>query len=127
MAKRSAIVAEVDGRQLELSNLDKVLYPSGFTKGEVIDYYARVSSALLPHLRGRPATRKRYPDGVGGPAFFEKNAPSHTPGWVRTEMGGSDAALSIKDSIPFVVDMIDANRGRPGLRYVDRFNHPLPW
>jgi NAD(P)-dependent dehydrogenase (short-subunit alcohol dehydrogenase family) len=49
------------------------------------------------------------------------------PGWVRTEMGGSDAALSIEDSIPFVVDMIDANRGRPGLRYVDRFNHSLPW
>ncbi len=49
------------------------------------------------------------------------------PGWVRTEMGGSDAALSIEDSIPFVVDMIDATRGRPGLRYVDRFNQSLPW
>lgn len=101
---------EVDGRRLTLSNLDKVLYPAhGFTKGEVIDYYARVSSALLPHLRGRPATRKRYPDGVGGPAFFEKNAPSHTPGWVRTAElptpGGSRRSVEfvVVDDLPTLV------------------------
>jgi bifunctional non-homologous end joining protein LigD len=88
----------VDGTQLTLSNLDKVLYPRhGFTKGEVIDYYARVAPAMLPHLEGRPATRLRYPDGVDGQAFFEKNAPSHTPDWVRTVRlptpGGSRSAL----------------------------------
>jgi bifunctional non-homologous end joining protein LigD len=75
---------QVDGTELALSNLDKVLYPDGFTKGEVIDYYARIAPAMLPHLKDRPATRVRYPDGVDGPAFFEKNAPPHTPGWVRT-------------------------------------------
>lgn len=75
----------VDGRALTLSNLGKILYPDyGFAKGEVIDYYTRIAPALLPHLRARPVTRKRYPDGVDGEAFFEKNAPSHTPEWVRT-------------------------------------------
>jgi bifunctional non-homologous end joining protein LigD len=101
---------EVDGRKLALSNLDKVLYPAhGFTKGEVIDYYARVAPALLPHLEGRPATRKRYPDGVDGPSFFEKNAPSHTPGWVRTAElptpGGSRESLDfvVVDDLPTLV------------------------
>jgi bifunctional non-homologous end joining protein LigD len=93
---------EVDGTRLTLSNLDKVLYPGhGFTKGEVIDYYARIAPALLPHLRGRPATRLRWPDGVGGQSFFEKNAPPHTPDWVRTVRlptpGGS------RESLEFVV------------------------
>lgn len=75
----------VDGRALTLSNLGKVLYPEhGFAKGEVIDYYTRISPLLLPHVRSRPATRKRYPDGVDGQSFFEKNAPVHTPDWVRT-------------------------------------------
>jgi bifunctional non-homologous end joining protein LigD len=93
---------EVDGTRLALSNLDKVLYSEhGFTKGEVIDYYARIAPAMLPHLRARPATRLRYPDGVGGQSFFEKNAPSHTPDWVRTARlptpGGS------RESIDFVI------------------------
>jgi bifunctional non-homologous end joining protein LigD len=93
---------EVDGTRLTLSNLGKVLYPGhGFTKGEVIDYYARIAPALLPHLKDRPATRLRYPDGVDGQAFFEKNAPSHTPDWVRTACvptpGGS------RESLDFVV------------------------
>jgi bifunctional non-homologous end joining protein LigD len=77
--------AVVDGRKLRLSNLDKVLYPKpGFTKGEVIDYYARISPALLPHLRGRPLTMKRYPNGVEGEFFYEKQCPSHRPDWVTT-------------------------------------------
>jgi bifunctional non-homologous end joining protein LigD len=93
---------EVDGTRLALSNLDKVLYPGhGFTKGEVIDYYARIAPAMLPHLKDRPATRLRYPDGVDGQAFFEKNAPSHTPDWVRTARvptpGGS------RESLDFVI------------------------
>jgi bifunctional non-homologous end joining protein LigD len=79
------VAVEVDGRRLGLSNLDKVLYPeTGFTKAEVIDYYNRIAPVMLPHLANRPATRKRYPDGVDGPFFFEKNAPSHTPRWVHT-------------------------------------------
>ncbi|HEY8111257.1 MAG TPA: ATP-dependent DNA ligase, partial [Actinomycetes bacterium] len=73
------VAVEVDGRRLGLSNLEKVLYPeAGFTKAEVIDYYNRIAPVMLPHLANRPATRKRYPDGVDGPFFFEKNAPSHT-------------------------------------------------
>jgi bifunctional non-homologous end joining protein LigD len=74
----------VDDTDLTLSNLDKALYPNGFTKGEVIDYYLRIAPAMLPHLKDRPATRIRFPDGVNGPAFFEKNAPPHAPAWVRT-------------------------------------------
>ena len=76
---------EVQGRHLKLSNLEKVLYPAtGFTKKNVIDYYARIAPALLPHLTGRALTRKRYPDGVDGEPFFEKNAPMHRPDWVKT-------------------------------------------
>jgi bifunctional non-homologous end joining protein LigD len=81
----NAVEAEIEGRKLRLSNLDKVLYPKvGFTKGEVIDYYARVAPVLLPHLRGRPLTMKRYPDGVDGKFFYEKQCPSHRPEWVET-------------------------------------------
>ena len=78
-------VVEVDGRSLSLSNLDKVLYPDvGFTKGQVIDYYVRIAPALLPHLEGRPLTMKRYPNGVGGMFFYEKNCPKHRPEWMKT-------------------------------------------
>jgi len=77
-------IIEVQGQTLKLSNLEKVLYPSaGFTKKDVIDYYARIAPALLPHLHGRALTRKRYPDGVEGEPFFEKNAPMHKPDWVK--------------------------------------------
>jgi bifunctional non-homologous end joining protein LigD len=76
---------DIDGRVLSLSNLDKVLFPrAGFTKGQVIDYYTRIAPAVLPHLRGRPLTLKRYPDGVEGPFFYEKQSPAHRPEWVRT-------------------------------------------
>ena len=75
-----AQVVDVDGKRLSLSNLDKVLYPSaGFAKGQVIDFYARIAPVLLPHLAGRPVTMKRYPDGVDGEYFYEKNAPKHRP------------------------------------------------
>lgn len=77
---------EVEGRLLQLSNLDKVLYPEpGFTKAEVIDYYTRIAPYLLPHLHNRPLTLKRYPDGVEGEYFYEKNCPSHRPEWVQTK------------------------------------------
>ena len=75
----------VAGRKLSVSNLDKVLYPkASFTKGEVIDYYIRIAPVLLPHLKDRPLTMKRYPDGVEGEFFYEKNCPSHRPNWVKT-------------------------------------------
>jgi bifunctional non-homologous end joining protein LigD len=73
------------GKRLTLSNLDKVLYPkAGFTKAQVIDYYLRAAPAVLPHLRDRPLTLKRYPNGVDAPFFYEKNAPAHRPPWVKT-------------------------------------------
>src|SRR6201988_4291172 len=75
----------VGGKKLSVSNLDKVLYPkTGFTKGELIDYYIRIAPVLLPHLKDRPLTLKRYPDGVEGQFFYEKNCPSHRPSWVQT-------------------------------------------
>ncbi|MGM1063734.1 non-homologous end-joining DNA ligase [Saccharothrix sp. Mg75] len=81
----SEAVVLVEGRRVGLTNLDKVLYPGvGFTKAEVVDYYARVAPVLLPHVRDRPVTVRRFPDGVGGRSFFEKNVPSHAPEWVRT-------------------------------------------
>ena len=70
---------------MRLTNLDKVLYPeAGFTKAEVIDYYARVADVMLPHLKGRPLTLKRYPDGVEGFNFYEKRCPEHRPDWIKT-------------------------------------------
>jgi len=76
---------EVQGKQLKLSNLDKVLYPAtGFTKQQIIDYYVRIAPAMLPHLAGRALTRKRYPNGVDEEFFYEKNAPQHRPDWVKT-------------------------------------------
>ena len=82
MPKRLEV--DIDGRRLSLSNLDKVFYPeTGFTKGQLIDYYTRVAPVLLGHLRGRPLTLKRYPDGVTGPFFYEKQSPRHRPDWVK--------------------------------------------
>src|SRR5947209_16596179 len=76
---------DVEGKKLALSNLDKVLYPEpGFTKGQVIDYYIRIAPVLLPHLKNRPITLKRYPDGVAGFFFYEKQCPSHRPRWIKT-------------------------------------------
>lgn len=80
-----ATVVEVAGKKLSLSNLDKILYPSAaFTKGQVIDYYVRIAPVLLPHFANRPLTRKRYPGGVDQEYFYEKNAPTHKPDWVKT-------------------------------------------
>lgn len=82
---QTEVHVDVEGRTLRLTNLEKVLYPAtGTTKGEVLDYYARIAPVLLPHLAGRPVTRIRWPHGVGDMSFFEKNAPAGTPSWVRT-------------------------------------------
>jgi bifunctional non-homologous end joining protein LigD len=85
-----ALLVATDDRELKLSNWDKVLFPrTGFTKGDLVAYYARIAPAVLPHLRDRALTLKRYPNGVEEPFFYEKNSPSHRPGWVATaEVGG---------------------------------------
>ena len=91
----------IDGRELTVSNLDKVFFPSaGFTKGQLIDYYLRIAPVMLPHLRGRPLTMKRFPDGVEGKSFFEKHIPSHAPDWVRTL---TVQAADGHDPIPYAV------------------------
>ena len=98
---------DVDGRRLRLSNLDKVLYPSaGVTKGEVVDYYSRIAPAVLPHLRGRALTLKRYPNGVDASFFYEKQKPSHAPDWVRStpiEAGGRTIDFVLCDDLPTLV------------------------
>jgi len=100
----SKIAVDVEGQQVVLSNLDKVLYPeAGFTKGQVLDYYTRIAPVLLPHLAGRALTRKRYPDGVDGMVFFEKNAPRGTPAWVHTETLPSPGSSKQRESIDYVV------------------------
>ena len=97
------VEVEVEGRRLSLSNLDKVMYPAvGFTKGRLIDYYTRVAPVLLPHLRGRPLTLKRYPNGVEGQYFYEKRCPSHAPDWVRSEEA-SGINFCVCDDLPTLV------------------------
>jgi bifunctional non-homologous end joining protein LigD len=97
--EKTKATASVEGREIKVSNLDKVLYPAvGFTKRDVIDFYAAIAPVLLPHLEGRPLTLKRYPNGVDAGHFYEKNAPSHRPEWVRTEPIGLD-----RKTIRFVV------------------------
>ena len=84
MTRKTSTIRVAD-KDVDLSNLDKVMYPEvGFTKGQVIDYYTRVAPHLLPHLKNRPITMKRFPDGVNGKYFYEKDAPSFTPKWVKT-------------------------------------------
>jgi bifunctional non-homologous end joining protein LigD len=98
------VLVRVDGQELSLSNLGKVLYPEvGFTKAEVIDYYTRVAPVMLPHLCGRPLTVKRYPNGVAGGFFFEKNAPAHTPDWIRTVRLPAPGSTKNREEIDFPV------------------------
>src|SRR5207302_4698467 len=88
-------VIKKEKHELRLSNLDKVFFPDdGITKGDLIDYYRAVAPALLPHLRDRPFTMRRYPDGASGKAFFQKDAPSHMPEWIprfRVEVSTREA------------------------------------
>jgi bifunctional non-homologous end joining protein LigD len=104
---KQSLEVEVGGRRLKLSNLEKVLYPAvGFTKGAVIDYYTRVAPVLLPHLRGRPLTLKRYPDGVEGEYFYEKQCPSHRPEWVSTaavKANGKTINFCLANDLPTLV------------------------
>jgi bifunctional non-homologous end joining protein LigD len=104
---------EVEGKELRLSNLDKVLYPkTGFTKGEMVDYYAKVAPAIIPHLSGRAVTLRRFPEGVDDldAAFFEKRCPKHRPKWVKTakvEAGPRAGVIEfcVCDSLPTLVWM----------------------
>ncbi|WP_182380062.1 non-homologous end-joining DNA ligase [Nocardioides sp. WS12] len=105
--QQTEVHVDVEGRTLRLTNLEKVLYPAtGTTKGEVLDYYARIAPVLLPHLAGRPVTRIRWPHGVGDMSFFEKNAPAGTPSWVRTAevpTTGSRGASRHGDTLRFPI------------------------
>lgn len=103
---RSSARTVVDGRELSISNLDKVFYPqNGFTKGQLIDYYCRIADVMLPHLWERPLTMRRFPNGVEGKSFYEKHVPSHAPDWVRTVSvpaadGQEDIAYAVVDDLP---------------------------
>jgi len=108
--RSATVTTTVDGRTLTLSNLDKVLFPSsGFTKGELIDYYVRVAPAMLAHVGDRPLTMKRFPNGVEGSSFFEKHAPKHAPEWIRqvtvpsTSDGGGAVGYAVVDDLPALV------------------------
>jgi bifunctional non-homologous end joining protein LigD len=99
---------DVDGTTVEVSNLQKVMYPeTGFTKGDVIDYYIKISKHLLPHLKNRPITLKRYPDGVDGFFFYEKQCPPHRPKWIKTtdvpKSDGTDIHYCVMSDLPALV------------------------
>jgi bifunctional non-homologous end joining protein LigD len=81
---RKSEVVRIEGREITISNLEKILYPAAkFSKAQVIDYYVHISKYILPHLKDRPVTRKRFPGGIEGQFFYEKEAPKFTPDWVR--------------------------------------------
>lgn len=108
------VTVEVEGRQLVLSNLDKVLYPdTGFTKGQVLDYYSRIAPVLLPHLAERPLTVRRFPDGVEAPGFYAKSAPARRPDWITVARLPSPGSTKGRDEIDYVV--VD---GLPALMWV---------
>jgi bifunctional non-homologous end joining protein LigD len=97
-------LVRVDGRQLHVSNLEKVLFPEvSFTKAQVIDYYVRIAPVLLPHLSGRPVTFTRWPDGVEGQAFFEKNSARHAPDWVRRVTVPSPGSSRGRETLDMVI------------------------
>ncbi|HTZ91592.1 MAG TPA: non-homologous end-joining DNA ligase [Streptosporangiaceae bacterium] len=98
------VQVEVDGRMLTLSNLNKVLYPqTGFTKAQVIDYYHQIAPVLLPYISSRPVTIKRYPEGVDGEFFFQKNAPAHRPDWVKTARIASPGSTKSRETIEYIL------------------------
>jgi bifunctional non-homologous end joining protein LigD len=106
VADPSKTVTEVEGRRLTLSNLGKVMYPAtGLTKAGVVDYYARIAPAMLPHLRRRAVTMVRWPDGVDGQSFFEKRCPPYAPDWVATAAVDSDLVACVVDEVATLVWM----------------------
>jgi bifunctional non-homologous end joining protein LigD len=125
-------IVEIDGRHLKLTNLDKVLYPAaGFTKGQIIDYYARIAPVLVPHLKNRPLTLKRYPGGVNEQFFFEKNATKHRPDWVKTvpiwsEGNKRDVNYILANDLPTLVWIANlaSIELHPSLSYADEIMCP---
>jgi bifunctional non-homologous end joining protein LigD len=112
VSHETKVAVSVEGRTLTLTNLGKVLYPdTGFTKAEVLDYYQRVAPVLLPHIAGRPLTLKRYPEGVEGEAFFQKNVTAYRPDWIRTARipsessrgRGGDVTYLVVDDLPSLI------------------------
>jgi bifunctional non-homologous end joining protein LigD len=107
------VETEVGGHRVALSHLDRVLFPeTGYTKGQLVGYYTRIAPVLLPHLRDRPVTLRRFPGGVEGPGFFEKHLPAHAPGWVRSVTvptggtggtGGTVVEYAVIDDLPSLV------------------------
>jgi bifunctional non-homologous end joining protein LigD len=105
---RTKATLDIEGTKVDVTNLEKVMFPKvGFTKGQVIDYCIRVSPVLLPYLKSRPITLKRYPDGVEGFFFYEKKAPSHRPKWIKTtkvlKSEGGEIDYCVIDSLPALV------------------------
>src|SRR5580693_580443 len=123
---------DVEGRHVALTNLDKVLYPgAAFTKAHVIDYYMRVGKWLLPHYARRPVTLQRFPDGVQGKAFYEKDAPKYTPAWVHTtevprRAGGKQIRYICIDDLPTLVwcANLASLELHPFLHLADELNSP---
>src|SRR2546423_13367654 len=133
MRKSNKEQVKIGKRRIEVSNLGKVLYPGGkFTKAKVIDYYVRISEYLLPHLKHRPVTLKRFPDGVFGEFFYEKDAPAFTPSWVQTfavprkETKGPDIRYILINDLPTLVWLANlANLEiHPFLHRVPRIDQP---
>jgi bifunctional non-homologous end joining protein LigD len=131
MTKKQEIT--IKGRKVPVSNLDKVLYPAAhFTKGQVIDYYINAGKFILPHLRDRPITMKRFPNGVGGQFFYEKDAPKFTPDWVRTfavprrERRDADINYIVVDDLPTLVWLANlaSIEIHPFLHRVPHLNRP---
>src|SRR6478735_6017219 len=107
---RTTSVLRVDGHDIEVSSVEKLLYPdAGFTKGDVINYYIAIAPVLLPHLEDRALTMKRYPDGVGKFFFYEKNCPPYRPKWLRTarvpssQKDKDDTHYCVIDTLPGLV------------------------
>jgi bifunctional non-homologous end joining protein LigD len=125
---------QIEGRELILSHSHKVLYPAtGFTKGQMLDYYAKVAPVLLPHLRDRPLTLKRYPNGVDQPWFYEKHAPGSAPTWIKrisvpTKKGGRISYLSVNDlpSLLWVANLATIELHVPLWHIQDDVSNPGP-
>ena len=126
---RVPAVLTVDGHQIKLTNLDKVLFPEdGYTKADLIKYYAEVSPYLVPWLRDRPLTLKPFPDGIGGASFYQKNKPSFTPRWVRSwkdhEEEGNDYVLGNDTATLVWLANYTAIEIHPRLARVDKPDQP---
>ena len=115
---------------LPLSSLDKVLFPdAGVTKGDVVEHYRRVAARMVPHMKGRPVSMQRFPDGIEGQGFFQKDAPDYFPDWIRrvtVEKKGGTVEHAVCDDAATLVYLANQNCITPHvwLSRADRLNHP---